>query len=110
MPVALFVRIKSGLDPEEFGVSLAGTSASLSSGAKPIQKIYGRDSDTGEVCGIYLFETQEALGAFRETELARRIPSDYDAVDVRRDVYDVLYPLWSERGPFTASTEEPVAR
>jgi hypothetical protein len=52
------------------------------------------------VCGIYFFENQAALAAFRETELAKTIPAAYEAVDVRREVYDVLYPLRTERGPF----------
>jgi NADPH:quinone reductase-like Zn-dependent oxidoreductase len=44
----------------------------------------------------------EAVGVnYRETELARTIPTAYEAVDVRPEIYDVLYPLWPERGPFT---------
>jgi Putative mono-oxygenase ydhR len=68
-----------------------------------VQKIYGRDPATGDVCGIYFFETEAALDAFRQTELAQTIPSAYEAIDVRREVYDVLYPLWPERGPFSES-------
>jgi hypothetical protein len=34
-------------------------------------------------------------------ELAQTIPSAYEAIDVRREVYEVLYPLWPDRGPFT---------
>ena len=41
--------------------------------------------------------------ASRQTELAQTISSAYEAVDVRREVYDVLYPLWPERGPFSES-------
>ena len=75
-----------------------------------VQKIYGREDETGDVCGIYFFESQEALHAFRDTELARTIPTAYEAVDVRREVYEVLYPLWPERGPITDSTEEAAPR
>jgi hypothetical protein len=53
------------------------------------------------VCGIYFFGSMEELAAFRETELAQTIPSAYEAIDVRREVYEVLYPLWPDRGPFT---------
>jgi hypothetical protein len=53
----------------------------------------------GDVCGIYFFESHEALAAFRGTELAGTIPDAYEAVDVRREVYDMLYSLWPERGP-----------
>jgi hypothetical protein len=65
-----------------------------------LQKSYGQDSATGDVCGIYFFEDQAALTAFRETGLAKTIPSAYEAVEVRREVCDVLYPLRAERGPF----------
>jgi hypothetical protein len=64
-----------------------------------VQKIYGRDGATGDVCGIYFFENKAALDAFRETELAQTIPVAYEAIDIRREVYEVLYPLRPERGP-----------
>jgi hypothetical protein len=66
-----------------------------------VQKIYGRDGATGDVCGIYFFENNAALDAFRETELAQTIPAAYEAIDIRREVYEVLYPLRPERGPVT---------
>ena len=37
------------------------------------QKLYGREAETGDVCGIYFFESAEAVAAFRESELARTI-------------------------------------
>jgi hypothetical protein len=101
MPAILFVRIKSELDAQEFDRRLLERRPRFLEVHGLVQKIYGRDDVTGEVCGIYLFESKEALVAFRETELARTIPTAYEAVDVRREVYDVLYPLWPERGPFT---------
>jgi hypothetical protein len=63
-----------------------------------VQKLYGRDDATGDVCGIYFFDTAEALAGFRETELARTIPEAYEAVEVRRETFDLLYPLWPEGG------------
>ena len=100
MAAILFVRIKSDLNAEEFEDRLIERRPRFREVPGLVQKIYGRDDATGDVCGIYFFESQEALAAFRETELARTIPTAYEAVDVRREVYDVLYPLWAERGPF----------
>ncbi len=51
------------------------------------------------MCGIYFFESEGALAGSRETELAQTIPTAYEATEVRREVYEVLYPLWPERGP-----------
>ena len=67
-----------------------------------IQKVYGRDESTGAYCGIYFFESQEALNAFRETDLAKTIPAAYEAVEVRPEVYEVLYSLRPDAGPLDA--------
>jgi hypothetical protein len=101
MAAILFVRIDSGLDAQEFDRRLLERRPRFREVPGLVQKIYGRDGVTGAVCGIYFFESSAALAAFRESELAKTIPTAYDAVDVRREVYDLLYALWPERGPFT---------
>jgi hypothetical protein len=40
------------------------------------------------------------MQAFKETELAKTIPSAYEALDVRKEVYELMFPLYEERGPF----------
>ena len=101
MAAILFVRIKSGLDAEEFDRRLRERRPHFREVPGLIQKVYGQDGATGDVCGIYFFDSDDALAAFRETELARTIPDAYEALDVRREAYDVLYTLWPDRGPFT---------
>jgi Putative mono-oxygenase ydhR len=101
MATILFVRIKSDLDPKEVERRLAERQPRFREVPGLVQKIYGRDTATGDVCGIYFFDSDEALAAFRETELAQTIPIAYEATDVRREVYEVLYPLWPERGPLS---------
>jgi hypothetical protein len=100
MAAILFVRITSDLDAQEFDRRLLERVPRFREVPGLVQKIYGRDEATGDVCGIYFFESKQALAAFRETELAATIPAAYEAVDVRREVYELLYPLWPERGPF----------
>ena len=102
MPAILFVRIKSNLEPAEFDRRLLERRPRFQAVPGLTQKVYGRDTATGEVCGIYFFESAEALAAFRNSELGRTIPSAYEAVDVRREVYDVLYSLWPDHGPLPA--------
>jgi putative monooxygenase ydhR len=101
MAAVLFVRTKSSLSAEEFERRLAERRPRFREVPGLVQKIYGRDGEAGDLCGIYFFESEDALAEFRETELARTIPIAYEAVDVRREAYEVLYPLWPERGPFT---------
>jgi heme-degrading monooxygenase HmoA len=101
MAAILFVRIKSGLDAQEFERRLLERRPRFREVSGLVQKVYGRDEATGDVCGIYFFESNAALAAFRESELAKTIAAAYEAIDVRREVYDVLYSLRPERGPIT---------
>jgi hypothetical protein len=45
-----------------------------------VEKIYVRFRDSGEFGAVYLWESEQALLDFRETELARTIPSAYQVV------------------------------
>jgi hypothetical protein len=99
MATILFVRVKSDLDPEELERRVIERRPRFRDVPGLVQKIYGKDVSTGDVCGMYFFEDQEALSAFRETELAKTIPTAYEAKEIRREVYEMLYPLYPDRGP-----------
>lgn len=99
MSVILFVRVRSGLDFEELERRMLERQPRFREVPGLVQKYYGRDAATGDVCGVYFFEDQASLAAFRDTELAQTIPSAYEALDVRREVYEVLCPLYPDRGP-----------
>ncbi len=100
MATVLFVRVKSKLDVKELDRRLAERRPGFLEVPGLIQKIYGRDESTGDVCGLYFFEDRTALKNFGESELAQTIASAYEAYDVRREVYDVLLSLRPEKGPF----------
>lgn len=100
MAVTLFVRVRSRLDAAELDRRLLERRPRFLEVPGLLQKVYGRDPATGDVCGIYFFETQAALEAFRSTELAQTIASAYEATEVRPEAYEVLYSLRPERGPF----------
>lgn len=99
MSVVLFVRIKSDLEFDELNRRLLERKPSFLEIPGLVQKVYGHDPASGDACGIYFFESQEALDAFRETELARTIPEAYEAVDARKEVFEVLYTLRPDQGP-----------
>ena len=105
IPAILYVRVKSNLDSEEIECRVLDRRSRFLEVDGLIQKIYGRDNETGEMCGIYFFESRDALSAFLETELAKTISSAYEAVEVRPEIYDVLYPLYPERGPIGAKRD-----
>jgi len=75
MPAVLFVRIKSKLDPEDLDRRLLERRPRFVEVPGLSQKIYGRDHATGDVCGIYFFETEAALAAFRKSDSRRRLPA-----------------------------------
>jgi hypothetical protein len=102
MAAILFVRVKSSLDPEELDRRIVERRPRFLEVSGLVQKFYGRDESTGDVCGIYFFEDQSALAAFRETELAKTISTAYEAKEVRPEIYDVLFPLYPDRGPIKA--------
>jgi hypothetical protein len=101
MAAILFVPVKPDLEPTELERRLLERRPRFKEVPGLVQKIYGRDESTGDVCGIYFFADREALSAFREAELAKTIPTAYEAKDIRREVYEVLYPLHPDRGPIT---------
>ena len=101
MATILFVRIKSNLEFKELERRVNERKPRFKEVPGLIQKFYGKDESTGDVCGIYFFEDKDSLVTFRETELAKTIPTAYEAKEIRREVYELLYPLYPDRGPIT---------
>jgi hypothetical protein len=99
MSVVLFVRIKSDLEFEELERRIIERKPSFLEVPGLLQKIFGHDPASGDICGIYFFENKEAMAAYRDTELAKSIPDAYEATDVRREVFEVLYPIRPEKRP-----------
>jgi hypothetical protein len=105
MASILFVRVDSEVEAEELERRVVERRPQFLEVPGLVQKIYGRDLDTGAWCGIYFFESEEALAAYRASELARTIPVAYEATAVRAEVYDVVFPLFPGRGPVPAGPE-----
>lgn len=59
-----------------------------------IQKYYVHDPETGEYGGLYLWESPEALDAYKQSELRASIGAAYQAEgEPRLDILKVLKPL-----------------
>lgn len=99
MATTLFVRIKSDLEFKELERRVNERKPRFKEVPGLVQKFYGLDKSTGDVCGIYFFEDQKSLAAYRDSELAKTIPTAYEATEVRKEVYEVLFPLYPDRGP-----------
>ncbi|MGD8418744.1 MAG: YdhR family protein [Pseudomonadales bacterium] len=99
MSIVLFVRIQSDLVFDELERRVLERRPEFLDVPGLVQKIYGRDPETGDVCGIYFFENREALDAYRKSKLAATIAEAYEATDVRREAFEVLFPLRPGVGP-----------
>ena len=99
MSTVLFVRIKTDLELNVIQRRMLERKPGFLEVPGLLQKIYGRDPSTGDLCGIYFFENQEALDAYLASDLAKSIPGAYEARDVRREVFEVLFPLRPDQGP-----------
>ena len=61
------------------------------------QKYYAREPSTGEYVGVYLFDSEESLRRYRESDLAASIAGTYQVVGTsRREVLELLFPLRPE--------------
>ena len=62
-----------------------------------LQKYYVREPATGDLGGIYVWDSEASLRAFRESDLARTIGSAYQVVGQPRvETFEVLFPLRDE--------------
>lgn len=60
------------------------------------QKFYLEESTTGEVAGLYLWESPEALAEFRESELRKTIAEAYQTIgEPRVEVFRIFETLRS---------------
>jgi hypothetical protein len=101
MSTMLFVRVGSDLEQDELERRVLERKPSFLAVPGLLQKIYGRDPISGDWCGIYFFESSDSLARFRDSELAKSIPEAYQATDVRREVFEVMFPLRPEVVPIT---------
>lgn len=99
MSAVLFVRIESDLGLKELERRIRERKPGFLEIPGLLQKIYGHDPESGDICGIYFFTSRAELEAYRETALAQSIPEAYSATDVRREMFEVLDTLRPDQGP-----------
>ena len=90
-----FVRFKTQLPEEEVRRIMEERAPRFRREAPGlVQKYYGYEPESGAFCGCYIFDSEESRQAFRQSELARTIPTAYQAEEMRIEVYEVLFPLY----------------
>lgn len=90
----LLVRFKSRLPFEEAMAIAEERSDEFRALPGLIQKYYMHDPVSGEMAGLYLWDSKEALDEYRESALRASIAAAYQAETTPRvEVYDVVRPL-----------------
>jgi heme-degrading monooxygenase HmoA len=94
----LLVRFKSKLPFEEVEAILEERAPEFQALAGLQQKYYLQDPATGEIAGLYLWESPEALTEYRNSELRASIAEAYQAEsEPRVEVYRVLKTIREDR-------------
>jgi len=89
-----FVKFKSGLSDDEVQRVMKERAPKFRALPGLVQKYYGLEKQTGEFTGIYLWDSEQSIREFQETELARTIPVAYKAEGKPRiEFFEILFPL-----------------
>jgi heme-degrading monooxygenase HmoA len=94
--IVQIVRFRSRLSDQEILHMYEARAPRYRATAGLAQKYYPRFPSTGEHGAVYLWESEEAMKAFRESDLARTIPKVYQVQGVPdiqvAEVVMVLHP------------------
>jgi len=89
-----FVKFKSGLSKDEVQRVMNERAPKFRALPGLVQKYYGHEKETGELTGIYLWDSEQSMQEFQETELARTIPVAYKVEGKPRiEFFEILFPL-----------------
>ena len=90
------IRFKTGLTLEEVMQMVERRKPEFIKVPGLAQKYYVKDKQTGELAGIYLWETEEALRTYMQSDLAKSIPSAYKLQEPPRvEIFEVAFKLRS---------------
>jgi heme-degrading monooxygenase HmoA len=76
--VVSIVRFASGLSDDEVQARFEERAARYRSVPGLVEKLYLRYRDTGEFGAVYVWESEDALSRFRQSDLGRAIGAAYD--------------------------------
>ena len=94
--IVSLVRFRSKLSDDEVQATFEDRAQHYRSVPGLVEKIYVRFRETGEFGAVYVWDSEQALMSFRDTELARTIPDAYQVAHPPRvelaDVCLVIQP------------------
>jgi heme-degrading monooxygenase HmoA len=92
--VVMLVRFRSSLPFDEVMKVARRRAPEFRALEGLMQKYYLHDAETGEIAGLYLWDSPESLTAYRDSELRASIAAEYRVEgEVRVNVYRMAMPL-----------------
>lgn len=89
-----FVRLKSGLSEDALLKKARERESRFRAIPGLVQKYYVKGSEPGTYGGVYIWDSEASLKAFRESELAAGIPAAYQVLEAPDiEIMDVLFTL-----------------
>jgi heme-degrading monooxygenase HmoA len=104
--IVQLVKYKTGLSDEEAAKTIAERAPQYEALPGLRQKLYIREQGTGEYGGIYVWEDEDSMREFRQSDLAASIPDAYRVEgEPRVEIFNVVSILRVEEGvaPTTSS-------
>ena len=94
------VKLKSALSETEIQRVMEERAPQFRALPGLLQKYYLRDIQSGDVGAVYIWDSEESLRAYRQSDLARTIASAYQAVEQPRiEIFETILTLRPEKLP-----------
>lgn len=89
-----FIKLKSNLPEEELLKKAKEREPQFKAIPGLLQKYYVKTDQLGEYGGVYVWDSQESLQSYRESDLAKSIPEAYEITEAPNiEIMDVLFQL-----------------
>ena len=89
-----FVKLKSKLPEEEILNKANERKPEFEAIAGLLQKYYVKLNDEGNYGGIYVWDSQESLMAFKASDLAKSIPKAYEVIETPNiEIMKIMFQL-----------------
>ena len=90
----LTVKFQSALSYDEVVATIEERAPEFEALSGLVQKYYGYEEATGAFTGVYVWESEEALNSYRESELAQTIAAAYQAIEAPRiELFNLIKAL-----------------
>jgi heme-degrading monooxygenase HmoA len=88
------IKLKSNLPEEELLIKAKEREPQFKNIPGLLQKYYVKTDQPGQYGGIYIWESQESLNAYRASDLAKSIPEAYEIVEAPNiEMMDIIFQL-----------------